>query len=314
MTDHAPSAPAIGGLPTPALPTAGILCGLGAAFIWGTWPVVTALGVKSDSLTAFQLVLLRFAVAAPLLLPFAFRGKSGMREWAQAFVMMLGAGFPYSLLVSSAFEHAPASHGGVIIPGTMLTVSVLLAHVWFGERLTRARLVGVAAILVGLGCLTVGTEGAMRGDLMFMAGGLMWAGYTFFFRRWPTDGLVIAARVSLLSLVLVAAGVAFGYADGIADVAPETIITQGFWQGVVSAILALVLFNKAVSLLGSGRAATLNALIPVVAVVLAFLVLHEVPSQVELLGLVAIIGGIAVAMGLKIRLRGSSSRQTQPAE
>ncbi|SDE59331.1 MULTISPECIES: DMT family transporter [Kordiimonas] len=302
MTDHIQRAPALGALPVPPAPLVGIVCGLSAAFIWGTWPVVTSIGVNADALTPFQLVLLRFAVAGPLLLPFAFRGNPGLKEWGQALVMMLGAGFPYSLVVSSAFEHAPAGHGGVIIPGTMLVTSLVLAHIWFGEKITRTRALGAAAIITGLVCLAGGgMVPSLKGDLLFMAGGLMWAGYTFFVRQWPTNGLVIAARVSVLSLLLVAIGSVFGLADGITGVARETILTQGLWQGVVSAILALVLFNKAVGYLGTSRAATLNALIPVVAVVLSFLVLGEVPSPVELLGLVAIIGGIGVAMGVRLR-------------
>ncbi|NVJ98710.1 MAG: DMT family transporter [Alphaproteobacteria bacterium] len=281
--------------------TLGILCGLSAAFIWGTWPVVTSIGVNADALTPFQLVLLRFAVAGPLLFPFAFRGNPGLKDWGKAFLMMLGAGFTYSLLVSSAFAYAPAGHGGVIIPGTMLVVSVTAAHFFFHERLTRTRILGAGAILVGLFLLAGGTGGAsLKGDLMFMAGGVMWAAYTFLVRLWPMDGLVVAARVSVLSLGLVGLGALFGYADGITAISAETLITQGIWQGVVSAILALVLFNKAVGYLGTGRTATLNALIPVVAVTLAFFVLGEVPTTLELMGLASIIGGIGIAMGVKL--------------
>lgn len=302
MTDNVQPTSALGAMPVPAVPVVGLVCGLSAAFIWGTWPVVTSIGVNADALTPFQIVLLRFAVAGPLLLPFAFRGRPGLKEWGQAFVMMLGAGFTYSLVVSSAFEHAPAGHGGVIIPGTMLVTSLILAHIWFGEKITRTRALGAGAILIGLICLASGgMTPSLKGDLLFMAGGLLWAGYTFFVRQWPTDGLVIAARVSFLSLLLVAIGCVFGFAEGITSVSPATLLTQGLWQGVVSAILALVLFNKAVGYLGTSRAATLNALIPVVAVILSFLVLGEEPTLVELLGLVAIIGGIGIAMGVRLR-------------
>lgn len=302
MTDHAPCAPAGAAIAIQRNEAVGIACGLAAAFIWGTWPVVTAIGVKGDALSAFHIVLLRFAVAGPLLLPFAFKGRPGLKDWGQAFMMMLGAGFPYSIVVSSAFGYAPAGHGGVIIPGTMLVTSVVLAHIFFGEKLSGKRALGVIAILTGLACLAGGgaTE-SLKGDLMFMAGGLLWAGYTFFVRKWPTDGLVVAARVSLLSLLIVLGGAAFGFAEGITDVPLDVAFTQGLWQGVVSAILALVLFNKAVGYLGSGRAATLNALIPVVAVMLAFVVLDEEPSPMELIGLITIICGIAIAMGVRFR-------------
>lgn len=282
------------------LPVVGIACGIAAAIIWGTWPVVTSMGVHDDAMTPFHLVLMRFAVAGPLLLPFAFRGNPGLREWGQAFALMLGAGFTYSMVVSTAFVHAPASHGGVIIPGTMMFASLTAAHFLLGEKMTLYRSVSVGIIIAGLLMLALGDGAeAMQGDLLFVVGGFMWATYTFLLRRWPTDGLVVAARISVLSLLMVGIGALFGFADGITEVATATLLTQGLWQGVVSAILALVLFNKAVGYLGSGRAATLNALIPVVAVTLSFIILGEEPGRIEMMGLLAVILGISGAIGIR---------------
>lgn len=286
--------------PKTSIPTAGIACGVGAAMIWGAWPVVTAMGVNDETMTPFHLVLVRFAVAGLLLFPFAFRGNPGLREWGQAFIFMLGAGFAYSMVVSTAFLHAPSSHGGVIIPGTMMVTSLVAAHFLLGEKMTPQRTASVAVILLGLVLLVVGAgAGAMTGDLLFVAGGLMWASYAFLLRRWPTDSLVVAARISVLSLVCTGVGAALGFADGIMEMSAETLLTQGLWQGVLSAILALVLFSNAVGYLGSGRAATLNALIPVIAVSLSFLILGEKPGVIEWLGLLGVIMGIAGAMGVR---------------
>ncbi len=286
--------------PKNSIPTAGIACGVGAAMIWGAWPVVTAIGVHDETMTPFHLVLVRFAVAGPLLLPFAFRGNPGLKEWGQAFIFMLGAGFAYSMVVSTAFLYAPASHGGVIIPGTMMVTSLVAAHFLLDEKMTPHRTASVAVILLGLVLLAVGDgAGAMTGDLLFVAGGLMWASYAFLLRRWPTDSLALAARISILSLVCAGVGAALGYADGIVAVTAKTLATQGLWQGVLSAIVALVLFSKAVGHLGSGRASTLNALIPVIAVSLSFLILGEKPGVIEWLGLLGVIMGIAGAMGVR---------------
>lgn len=281
----------------------GIMLGLGAAMIWGAWPVVTSMGVKAE-IAPVHVVMLRFLVAGILLSPFAFRGPSTLKDWGKAAVFALFAGTPYALLVTSAFEFAPASHGGVIIPGTVLLVSLMAAHFWLGDRLTRLRAFGALMILIGLGALAGGASGGpdtILGDLLLMAGGISWASYTFLLRRWPMDGLTVASRVAFLSLILVGCLALAGYGEGLSDVPMETLMVQGLWQGILSAIVALLLFNRAVSILGSSRASIINALTPVIAVLLSFLILNEVPTSLEFAGLVTIMAGIAVAIGVRIK-------------
>ncbi|WP_417449944.1 DMT family transporter [Kordiimonas sp.] len=281
----------------------GTFFGLGAALIWGAWPIVTSMGVN-ESMTPAQVVMLRFIVAGTLLAPFAFRGPSSFKGWGKALVFAICAGAPYTFLVANAFQHAPASHGGVVIPGTVMFISLVAAHFWLGDRLTRTRAFGAFMILLGLLALAGGAAGGiatLRGDLLFMAGGVSWASYTFLLRHWPMDGLVVASRVAVISLVMVCILAGFGFGAGLTDVPVKTVITQGLWQGVLSAIVALLLFNRAVCILGSGRASIINALTPVIAVLLSFIILGEVPTLVEFAGLMTIMAGIAVALGIRIK-------------
>lgn len=281
----------------------GIACGLGAAIIWGAWPVITSMGVK-DNISPIHVVMLRFLVAGILLSPFAFRGPSTLKDWGKAAMFALFAGTPYGLLVTSAFQYAPASHGGVIIPGTVLLVSLMAAHLWLGDKLTRLRAFGAVMILFGLGALAGGASGGLGtlfGDMLLMAGGISWASYTFLLRHWPMDGLTVASRVAFLSLILVGGLALAGYGEGLTAVPLKALALQGLWQGILSAIVALLMFNRAVAILGSGRASIINALTPVIAVLLSFLVLDEVPTLIEFAGLVTIMAGIAIALGIRIK-------------
>ena len=62
----------------------GVSCGLGAALIWGAWPVVSGLGV-ADSLSPYDVAALRFGVAGLVLLPLALRfGLVGGIGWLRA--------------------------------------------------------------------------------------------------------------------------------------------------------------------------------------------------------------------------------------
>jgi drug/metabolite transporter (DMT)-like permease len=63
-------------------------------------------------------------------------------------------------------------------------------------------------------------------------------------------------------------------------------------------VLALVLYTRAIVILGSGRSALFAALVPGVAVLLAYPVLGEVPSSHALLGVAVVTLGMAWALGL----------------
>ena len=56
-------------------------------------------------------------------------------------------------------------------------------------------------------------------------------------------------------------------------------------------------FSRAAAMLGSGRAAFFGALVPGAASLLAIPVLGEVPSALQVLGIVAVVAGLLVAFG-----------------
>ena len=63
-------------------------------------------------------------------------------------------------------------------------------------------------------------------------------------------------------------------------------------------VLALLFFTRAVAILGASQGAIFTALIPGLTVLLAFPLLGEVPTWRELVGVVAVTGGMILALGL----------------
>jgi len=282
----------------------GILFGGTAALIWGAWPVITTLGVDAN-LTPYQLVLLRVLVSAPILLPWVLRGKNTLRDWAKALVLSVLAGVPYSFIASSGFQYSSATHAGVIIPGTIMLTGLFTSHIFLRDRLNRHRLIGAFSIMIGLLLLAAGatnsdgSNASLIGDLMFFTAGILWSGYTLMLRIWPMDPVVITARVAFLSLIWIGLAQPFAPNFDFSNVPTKMLVLQILWQGIVSSVFAIISFNKGVAILGAARASVLNALIPAVSTVLAFVVLSEVPTGLEQAGLLAILLGIATAMFLK---------------
>jgi len=78
-------------------------------------------------------------------------------------------------------------------------------------------------------------------------------------------------------------------------------MTAATWAGVaytvlVALVLAFVLYNRAVMAIGSSRTAIYNCVTPLVAMVIAWLLLGEVPTGLQYVGVGLVIAGVAVSM------------------
>ena len=299
----------------------GILCGLGAALIWGAWPVVSGLGV-ADSLSPYDVAALRFGVAGLVLLPMSlhsglFKGVS----WWRALLLACGAGVPYVVLTVEGLRYAPAGHAGIIVPSCMLTFTTCGAWLLFGNRPSGQRVLGLLTIvsglvLVGWSALATSGPGAWRGNLLFVGSGFLWASYTLGVRAWALRPLQATAVFSVLSLLLYLPPYMLFAGPSLLDAPLVPVVTQAVFQGLLAAILALLLYTRAVALLGAARGALFAALVPGTAVLLAFPLLGERPTALELAGLMLVSLGMVAALGVlqarKARPNGSRARAPAP--
>lgn len=292
-----------------SIPWAGILAGLGAAAIWGAWPVASRFGVQ-QTLSPMDLTMLRFLVAGLMLLPIVVLKGHGGLGWGRALVLAIGAGAPYMLVTSSGFLFAPAGHGGLMIPGVMLTTSTICGWLVLKDAPDRVRWIGLIIVLSGVATIasaaileTTGFDTLWKGHLLFVAGGLLWASYTVASRKWAVSPLHATALVSVVSMIFFAPVYLFQRGPVLFDAPIGELVFQGLAQGVFSAVLALLLYTKAVAALGAGRAAVFGALVPGLAALFAYPALGEVPSARHLVGLGLVAIGTVLALGLLNRRR-----------
>lgn len=291
--------------PRPVLAT-GLAWGLLAAAIWSVYSVLARHAVKAG-MSAGDLTLLRFLPGGLLMAPFlwhwGWRDLGGI-GWRRGVVLAALAGPGFSLLFMSGFTFAPLAHGAVIAPAcqmlTGLALSAWIAH----QGLTRESWVGAGLVLIGLAC--VGGDGLLHaaggltplGDLMFALAGACWGLFGALSRRWRVDPLRVTAVVAVLSLLGFAPVFLWlGDLGRLAQAGVGLIAVQLLAQGFGAGLVAVLAFSRAAALLGSGRAAFFGALVPGAASLLAIPVLGEVPSTLQVLGLVAVVAGLLVAFG-----------------
>ena len=298
MSDAAPSRRAF---------RTGLAWGLLAAAIWASYSVLARQAVKAG-LSPADLTLLRFVpgglIMAPLLVRWGWRDLAGI-GWRRGLVLTLLAGPGFSLLFMSGFSLAPLAHGAVIAPACQMLSGLALAAWIAHQRWTRDSAIGAALVVLGL--VFVGGDGLLHasggpltplGDLLFALGGACWGLFGALSRRWRVDPLRLTGVVAVLSLALFApAFVLFSDFDRLARADTQLVVVQLVAQGLGAGLVAVLAFSRAVALLGSGRAAFFGAIVPGAASLLAIPVLGEVPSALQVAGIVAVVGGLLVAFG-----------------
>lgn len=281
--------------------TRGALYGLAAVSIWSGWIVVARLGLRT-SLTPWDIAALRFGAAGLLLLPYVLRKGVALERlgWIGLVAIVLGGGAPV-LLANSGLLFAPAAHAGALFPGVMPLMVALLAAAILREQFTTTKKIGFALILPGVIAIAWGTGGAIGsqsiGHALFLGSGLAWACYTVAMRRARLDGLHAAAIAAVgalllyLPVYLLVAGVSFTKASW-GDIALQAIV-----QGLLTAIISLVLYGRAVSILGASSGAAFAASCPAMTALMAIPILGEWPTPMDWMAIISISAGVYIVSG-----------------
>lgn len=276
---------------------------MAAICIWAAFIVVSRLGVRTG-LTPWDVAAIRFVVAGVLLTPYlAKRGLALERlGWKGVAAIIVGCGAPMVLLVNAGLLFAPAAHGGALFPGVMPLMVAILASLVLNEPFTARKKAGLVLIVLGAVGIVWGRGGTIGtienvGDALFLLAGLAWAGYTVAMRRARLDGLHAAAIAAVGSLVLYLPIYACLSGVSVFRASLFDIGLQAVVQGLLTAIVALMLYGRMVGILAATGGAAFVALTPVTTGLMAIPVLGEWPGATDWMAIVLISGGVYVVSG-----------------
>lgn len=281
----------------------GLALGVASSLIWGGHAVVARPALAGQGFHPLDLATFRYVPAALLLAPLAWAARDtlariGLRRLA---VLAFFGGAPNLLLFLSALIYAPASHGGTIAPMTVPIAGAVLAVPLIGEKPSPGRAAALAVMAAGV--LMIGWDGvagahpgAWRGDLLLLLAGGTWAVFTLLLRRWQVPAIPATAAVTIVSALAVLPIWLPWRATTVMALPTGSLLLHLAMQGIVLGALAMFLYARAVELLGPTRAATLSIMVPVTALLLAALVLHEPLSWLQGMGASLAVGGMLAAV------------------
>ncbi len=294
----------------------GIIVALVTVSIWAVFIVATRFSV-STNFTVEEVLFLRLVPSTLIMAPFMIKYDLIPRglSWLKAGMLMIGASAIFPYIVSSGLSFAPASDGGVLAPGMLPFWTALAAFLILGEQLDKIRRAGLFVILVG--ALLVGLwqilfnsdQGVWRGHILFLVGSGLFAVYSVVFRQsglTPLHGLLIGlfwGTLFIIPILLLTGRVNFN------DVSAFDIGITIIIQSLIIGILATILFNYGVRLIGASEMGAFGALTPILAMLGGIMFLDETVPAIKMIGIFLVAIGVFLASGI---LKDKSYKNEKP--
>jgi drug/metabolite transporter (DMT)-like permease len=244
------------------------------------------------------LVEARLALGGLILTPFLWRARAQFTAglWLRiAAIAAINSVTPFVLFAWGA-ERAPAGIGAITNAMTVM-FTVLVGFLFFGERISARRLIGLSAGFVGVAVLASGKTAGASVWPAALAGTAASVCYGFginLVRRHLTGypPAAIAAATLLAGSVLLAPLAIYTW--------PARAIPTGSWVsavllGVLCTGAAFVFYYRLIGRIGAARTATVTYLIPLFGVVWAWLLLGEPLTASMALAGALILSGVALS-------------------
>lgn len=292
----------------PSPPSRGALFALlGTILIWAySWIVMKQVLAHAGP---FDFAALRYLIGAAVLFAALLLARQSLRPPPLLPTMLIG------LCQTAAFqglEQWALLDGGAghvaLLAYTMPFWAVLLAWLLLGDRPSGRHWLGLALAALGLLCIIEPWHdlGSVLSTTLALAGGVAWAAGTVLskrmFRRHAPSVLNLTAWQMLIG----------GLALGITALAvPQRAIDWDWpfigalaYSAVLASSVAWWLWSIVLQRLSTTVASVSSLGVPIVSVLLAWLILHEQPSMMELLGIVFVLLGLAAVSGVGVRRTG----------
>lgn len=266
---------------------------------WGGTFISTR--IAAQTFGPFTGASIRYSIALIFLLPMAWKQNRQLfdiRKNQLPLLLLLGFSgiFAYNFFFFKGLKTIPASRGALLAALNPIFV-MLMSAVIYKERITMRKITGIIISLMGViivisrGKVTELLSGLELGDLFMLGCPLTWAIYTMAGKpvlkhTTPLQASAWASLSGLIMLLLFSTGETFPVNI------PAKVWVALAYLGIVGTVIAFVWYYDGIKTIGPMRTAIFTNLVPVFAVLLSVIILHEQVSWYTWFGGALVIGGV----------------------
>ena len=290
------------------IPRRDITTDLGLLLIVLIWGVnFSVLKVLLREFEPLALNALRFPMAAVALWILVRRldgpSKPDPEDLLRIITLGLLGNVAYQLCFIFGVDSTFAGNASLLLATTPVW-TLFLSSVSGHERPGGWVIIGVAGTLIGIFMVITGSRDAgtlasptTRGDLLILIASMLWAMYTVGGRKPVTR--YGALRVTAWTLWVATPIIFFMGLPSLMRTDLRTITPEAWigvtYAGLLGIGLAYLLWYRAVERIGNNRTAVYSNLVPVAALITAWIWLGEVPTTLQLIGAAVILVGLTLA-------------------
>lgn len=278
------------------------------------WGGVFCVGkLVSPHLPPFALTLVRYGLAAAILLPFAWRElfKVQRADLPRLAVVGLLSSLCFNGFLFFGLRFAPAGDS-VLAPAIVPILSTVLGIVFLRERPSGAKLAALGVSMAGVGLVfsavlqAAGGSARILGDLLIVAAALSWSGYLLLSaplgRRYSplllTSVTCLAGTLGSLPLAIWEGGL------GRLVALPGAAWLEIAYIAGLGTVAAFTLWSRGSQAVGPARAATFMNLVPIWGLLASVVFLQEHLGALQLVGMGLVLLGIwGATLASRVHLR-----------
>jgi drug/metabolite transporter (DMT)-like permease len=265
----------------------------------------TAAKISFSQLDPLAFTAIRFALGAAVLwiVVRAVEGNRPLPPHALRPLIILGVvgNTIYQFCFVEGLDRTTATKSSLILAGMPVLVTWSAGMMGI-ERVTMRQKLAVLLATVGVAVVVLarggGMDGGVRtGDWLLLVAVLFWAVYTLLLRHYNLK--MSALQVTAWSVYTGTPGLILLGIPALLHTHWSTVTVAG-WGGLVyssllSLVAAYVLWTRGIATIGASRTALYNTIVPLVATVIAMVILHEKPAITDLIGGVLIVAGVVAS-------------------
>ena len=271
------------------------------ATIWGVNYISVKFATEQMSPLAFNGARIGIAAVVLVVISLVVRGTWPDRRTTVSLLLLgaLGNGL-YQLLFIEGIARTQAGAAALVLAASPAVIAII-SRIGGVERVTRRRVLGIAASLAGIALVVFGSAresphapATLTGNLLVLTACVCWSLYAVLTKSYTER--IDPVRLSAITMVGGAVPLLLVSAPSIARVSwsalPGLTWTALLYSSLIALVVGYFLWYRGVKIIGPTRTALYSNLQPAVALVAAWPLLGEVPTPLQIVGAVAIMAGV----------------------